>query len=24
MFTTKTMICVFLSFLIIGVQLFWR
>jgi hypothetical protein len=24
MFTTKTMICIFLSFLIIGVQLFWR
>ena len=24
MFTTKTMICVFLSFLIVGIQLFWR
>ena len=24
MFTPKTLICVFLSFLIIGVQLFWR
>ena len=24
MFTTKTMICVFLSMLIMGVQLFWR
>jgi hypothetical protein len=24
MFTPKTMICIFLSFLIIGVQLFWR
>jgi len=24
MFTTKTMICVFLSMLIVGVQLFWR
>jgi len=24
MFTTKTMICVFLSMLIVSVQLFWR
>jgi len=24
MFTTKTMICVFLSMMIVGVQLFWR
>ncbi len=24
MLTTKTMICVFLSFIIVGVQLFWR
>ena len=24
MFTTKTMICVFLSFVIVGVQLFWK
>jgi len=24
MFTTKTMICVFLSFMIVGIQLFWR
>jgi len=24
MFTTKTMICVLLSFMIVGVQLFWK
>jgi len=24
MFTTKTLVCVFLSFLIVAVQLFWR